>query len=118
MKAYGYCHFNENGGNRSFEINLFNKDLTIQQIPGDRLLGHGAVVWDASVILVKYMEKNIKDYDYHKLNGKKVIELGSGCGLGGIAFMMKGAIVTFTDLKNVIEKLTIKNVEVSIYRIV
>ena len=32
--------------------------------------------------------------------------------------MMKGAIVTFTDLKNVIEKLTIKNVEVSTYRIV
>jgi hypothetical protein len=35
------------------------------------------------------MEKNAKDYDMAKLAGKSVIELGSGCGLGGLAFTMK-----------------------------
>lgn len=113
MKAQGYCHFNDDGKNTSFTINLFETDLQIEQDPSSRDLGHGAVVWDASVVLVKYMEKNYKDYDTSKLANKTVLELGSGCGLGGIAFMMKGAKVTCTDLENVTQRLTERNVQVS-----
>ena len=118
MKAQGYCHFNDDGKNTSFTINLFETDLLIEQDPSSRDLGHGAVVWDASVVLVKYMEKNYKDYDASKLANKTVLELGSGCGLGGIAFMMKGAKVTCTDLENVTQRLTERNVQVSISRII
>lgn len=111
MAAQGYCHFNEGGGNKSFTINLFGSDLVIQQDPGSTDLGHGAVVWDASVVLAKYMEKNAKDYDHSKLASKTVVELGSGCGLGGLAFMLKGSKVTFTDLENVTTRLTERNVQ-------
>ena len=113
MKAQGYCHFNEDGNNRSFTINLFDMDLNIEQDPGSRDLGHGAVVWDAAVVLSKYMEKNYKDFDVKSLAKKSVLELGSGCGLGGIAFMMKGAKVSCTDLENVTKRLTEKNVQVT-----
>lgn len=112
MKAQGYCHFNDDGNNRSFRINLFGTALDIEQDPGSRDLGHGAVVWDAAVVLSKFMEKNYKDYDTKTLAKKTVLELGSGCGLGGIAFMMKGAEVTFTDLEPVTQRLTERNVEV------
>lgn len=112
MKAQGYCHFNEDGKNTSFSINLFETQLLIEQDPGARDLGHGAVVWDAAVVLAKYMEKNYKDYDVKTLARKTVLELGSGCGLGGIAFMMKGAKITCTDLECVTRRLTEKNVQV------
>lgn len=112
MKAQGYCHFNEDGKNTSFSINLFETKLLIEQDPGARDLGHGAVVWDASVVLAKYMEKNYKDYNTKTLGHKSVLELGSGCGLGGVAFMMKGAKVICTDLENVTQRLTERNVQV------
>jgi predicted nicotinamide N-methyase len=115
MKAQGYCHFNDDGNNRSFRINLFETDLDIEQDPGDRALGHGAVVWDAAVVLSKFMEKTYKDYDTKTLAKKTVLELGSGCGLGGIAFMMKGAEVTFTDLEPVTKRLTELNVQVVLH---
>lgn len=40
---------------------------------------------------------------------KRVLELGSGCGLAGIAMMMKGAYLTLTDLPDVVEQLTLRN---------
>ena len=113
MQANGYCHFNDKKSNRLFDIALFGHELSINQMPDDRLLGHGAVVWDASVIFVKYMETNPRDFDSIKLSGKTVLELGSGCGLAGIAFMLKGAEVTCTDLEAVTTALTMKNVNVS-----
>jgi predicted nicotinamide N-methyase len=72
-------------------------------------LGHGAVVWDASIILAKYMENNPKLFNSNSISGKRVIELGSGCGLGGLAFMMRGAMVTLTDLDPVVQALTSLN---------
>ena len=46
------------------------------QEPSATNLGHGAVVWDASVVFAKYMESNAKEFDPAKLNKKTVIELG------------------------------------------
>eukprot|EP01032_Pedospumella_encystans_P033851 gene33851-38256_t len=118
MKAQGYCHFNDDGKNTSFTINLFETDLLIEQDPSSRDLGHGAVVWDASVVLVKYMEKNYKDYDASKLANKTVLELGSGCGLGGIAFMMKGAKAVYRKLKaSLVGKISAQTLEPSVYPI-
>lgn len=110
MSAAGYCHFNSSDSNTSFKIDIFGADLLLWQDPGSRDLGHGAVVWDSSVVLVKHMEHAPKDFDRSKLCGKKVLELGSGCGLAGISFMLKGAAVTFTDLEKIVAQLTDRNV--------
>ena len=40
---------------------------------------------------------------------QSVIELGSGCGLAGIAYMLRGAEVAFTDLPEVVNALTERN---------
>lgn len=109
MSSKGYCHFNEDGKKREFSISLFDKELMIQQDPSSETLGHGAVVWDASVIFVKYMEKNAKSFDPKKLSGQTVLELGSGCGLAGIGYMLRGASVTATDLESVVKSLTHRN---------
>eukprot|EP00601_Ochromonadales_sp_CCMP2298_P010602 CAMPEP_0173267452 /NCGR_PEP_ID=MMETSP1142-20121109/29773_1 /TAXON_ID=483371 /ORGANISM="non described non described, Strain CCMP2298" /LENGTH=226 /DNA_ID=CAMNT_0014203573 /DNA_START=127 /DNA_END=803 /DNA_ORIENTATION=+ len=68
-----------------------------------------APTWDTE--LWCGMQKNARDYDMAKLAGKSVIELGSGCGLGGLAFTMKGAKVTLTDLACVTESLTEANAQ-------
>jgi predicted nicotinamide N-methyase len=107
-----YCHFNSGKESvSSFNIDLFGVDITLYQNPSSRAVGHGAVVWDAAVIFSKYMEVNPSDFEPTKLSGKTVLELGSGCGLAGLALMLRGAHVTFTDLEAVVNMLTIRNVQ-------
>lgn len=114
MTAKGdYCHFNHDESNTTFAINVFDTSLTISQNPGDRTLGHGAVVWDAAVVFAKYMEYNSRDFQTSKLAGLEVLELGSGCALAGGALMLRGAKVTFTDLPAVVASLTETNARVS-----
>jgi protein N-lysine methyltransferase METTL21D len=105
-----YCHFNDGNHNSFFNITIFGDDLRLCQNPASHNLGHGAVVWDASVVFSKYMECNAKDFEPSKLGGKTVLELGSGCGLAGIAFMLRGALVTCTDMEKVTTNLTERNV--------
>jgi predicted nicotinamide N-methyase len=107
-----YCHFNSGKETAGFNISLFGLDLVLYQNPSNRTVGHGAVVWDASVIFSKYIEQNPGEFEPRKVGGKTVIELGSGCGLAGIALMMRGLNVTFTDLYTVIDTLTTRNVQV------
>lgn len=107
-----YCHFNSGKESvSSFNIELFGVDINLYQNPSSRAVGHGAVVWDAAVIFSKYMESNPGDFEPTKLGGKTVLELGSGCGLAGLALMMRGAQVTFTDLAAVVDMLTTRNVQ-------
>ncbi len=107
-----YCHFNEGNHNAYFDIQVFGYDLRLRQNPASHDLGHGAVVWDASVVFAKYMEYNAKDFDIQKLTNKTVLELGSGCGLAGLSFMIRGAQVTCTDMEKVTTNLTERNVQV------
>ncbi|CAM9222964.1 unnamed protein product, partial [Discosporangium mesarthrocarpum] len=74
--------------------------LNIIQDPNSNNLG--TTIWDASVILVSYMERNPQLYSSRKLAGKTVLELGAGCGLAGMYFALMGAHVTFTDLPEVV----------------
>ena len=99
LESAGYQHFNSGNNDKNFEIDLFGEKITIAQVPGDTSIGHGAVVWEAAVCFAKYIERGADKYlTNEKLRGKRVLELGCGPGLGGIA-MMKGSYVTFTDLE-------------------
>ena len=106
-----YLLFNIDSDNQ-FIINLFGFDLCLQQNPSSKLLGHGAVVWDAAVVFVKYIENNPSLFTRSALLDKSVLELGCGCGLSGLAMMLKGARVTMTDLQCVVESLATTNTEV------
>eukprot|EP00941_MAST-03F_sp_MAST-3F-sp1_P002291 g2291.t1 len=54
----------------------------------------GRIVWDGSVVLAKYLENNRE-----LIENKKVIEVGAGTGLSGIAAAaLQSKSVTLTDL--------------------
>lgn len=65
---------------RNFEINSLNLTLEIQQ----KTIGDiSCVIWDASIVLSKYLEILCsKDKNY--LMNKQVIELGAGLGCAGL----------------------------------
>lgn len=75
---------------RSFEFG--GRTLTIFQNWND--VGVAAVVWDAAIVLGRYLEKIAA-----QLHGKKVIELGAGTGFTGIVASLLGGNVTITDRK-------------------
>jgi predicted nicotinamide N-methyase len=109
--AGDYILFHDNSAG-SFELEVFGCPVSLRQSPASRDLGHGAVVWEASVIFAKYMEHH--GGKLSDLKGKTAIELGSGCGLGGLALAMRGAQVVMTDLPRVVESLTAPNAQVSL----
>jgi 16S rRNA G527 N7-methylase RsmG len=45
-------------------------------------------------VLSKYLVKNRNKYEF---KGKRVIEVGAGCGLNGLVLSILGADVTLTD---------------------
>ncbi|KAJ2413660.1 hypothetical protein H4218_004912 [Coemansia sp. IMI 209128] len=93
-----------NGGQRSFT-------LTIAQNPhiNGELGQTGGVLWNSSVLLSEYFaRRSISNWDLSTLN---IVELGSGCGLVGIALHRLGAKrVVVTDQRRMMKVLT-KNVD-------
>ena len=65
-------------------IDACGRSLSILQSPSN--LGTpgvtGSVMWDSGVVLGKFLEHAVESGRIH-LQGKKVVELGSGCGLVG-----------------------------------
>ncbi|KAJ1922936.1 hypothetical protein IWQ60_006189 [Tieghemiomyces parasiticus] len=61
------------------------------------------VVWDCSLVLAKYLEYQRQAIPLH---AKRVLELGSGQGIVGIAAALLGAQVTLTDVAFAIPALT------------
>lgn len=69
-------------------------------------------MWDSGVVLGKFLEHAV-DLGMLSLQGKKVIELGSGCGLVGCIAALLGAQVILTDLPDRLRLLK-KNVETNL----
>ncbi|XP_067895176.1 protein-lysine methyltransferase METTL21D isoform X1 [Heterodontus francisci] len=68
----------------------------------------GCVVWDAALVLAKYLETSTFYQDgLHAFTGKSVVELGSGTGVVGLMASVLGAHVTVTDLEELQELLNI-----------
>lgn len=58
-------------------------------------LGAGCVLWECGVVLAKFLDREPLQLAKH------VIELGSGCGLAGLAAAALGADVVCTDIADV-----------------
>lgn len=86
----------ENTFIRELDLNIGSKTIVLklhQKIEGDV----NCVVWDAAIILAKYLEKlNNNNVGYFK--NKKIIELGAGVGCVGITAAALGGDVTLSDL--------------------
>ncbi|KAL6575149.1 hypothetical protein OROMI_012434 [Orobanche minor] len=67
-----------------FEV--LGHQLQFAQDPNSKHLG--TTVWDASMVFAKFLEKNCRKgrFSPSKLKGKRVIELGAGCGVAGFAW--------------------------------
>lgn len=90
--------------------------LQFSQDPNSKHLG--TTVWDASMVLVKYLEKNCRKgrFSPSKLKGKRVIELGAGCGVAGFGLALLGCDVVSTDQVEVLP-LLMRNVDRNTSRI-
>ena len=56
----------------------------------------GAVLWEVSIIVARLLDCGALDGS--GLRDRKVLELGAGCAVAGLAYAVRGARVTFTDL--------------------
>ncbi|TXG65402.1 hypothetical protein EZV62_006677 [Acer yangbiense] len=72
----------------------------------------GSVMWDSGVVLGKFLEHAV-DSGMLLLQGKKILELGSGCGLVGCIAALLGGQVILTDLPDRLRLLK-KNVETNL----
>lgn len=75
----------------------------------------GGVMWDSGVVLGKFLEHAV-DCNVLNLQGKKCVELGSGCGLVGCVAALLGAQVILTDLPDRLRLLE-KNVEENVKKV-
>ncbi|KAI3450617.1 hypothetical protein Pfo_007282 [Paulownia fortunei] len=97
-----------------FEV--LGHQLHFSQDPNSKHLG--TTVWDASMVFVKFLEKNCRKgrFSPSKLKGKRAIELGAGCGVAGFGMALLGCDVISTDQTEVLP-LLMRNVERNTSRI-
>ena len=87
----------------SVEVPLFGSTWRLAQAPQTNHLG--TTVWDASIVLAKWLERNARrgsELSRPRLAGRRVLELGAGMGLGGLAAAALGADVELTDVAEVL----------------
>ncbi|XP_038901723.1 protein N-lysine methyltransferase METTL21A [Benincasa hispida] len=91
-------------------MEVLGHELRFYQDPNSKHLG--TTVWDASLVFVKFLEKNCRrgKFSPSKLKGKRVIELGAGCGLAGFGMALLGCDVVATDQRDVLPILA-RNIE-------
>ncbi|KAB2614644.1 protein-lysine methyltransferase METTL21D [Pyrus ussuriensis x Pyrus communis] len=91
-------------------LEVLGNELQFAQDPNSKHLG--TTVWDASLVFVKFLEKNCRRarFSLSKMKGKRVIELGAGCGVAGFGMALLGCDVVMTDQVEVLP-LLMRNVE-------
>ncbi|XP_050369453.1 uncharacterized protein LOC126787626 [Argentina anserina] len=100
----------------TMDLEVLGHELQFIQDPNSKHLG--TTVWDASLVFAKFLEKNSRrgKFSPSKLKGKRVIELGAGCGVAGFGMALLGCDVVMTDQVEVLP-LLMRNVERNTSRI-
>lgn len=65
---------------QALKIGPNQREIKIQE-RSEAEKGTGLITWDGAVVLAKYLEKNVQDV----VVGKRILEVGSGTGVAGIA---------------------------------
>ena len=73
------------------DTNVLLEDLRTDLFTRDERLPYWADLWTSSIDLAGWL------LEEHSVSGKRVLELGAGVGLAGIAAARAGALVTLTD---------------------
>ncbi|KAJ8290498.1 hypothetical protein GJAV_G00013650 [Gymnothorax javanicus] len=100
----------DSGGERFFVREIEKNDGSSLKMKQCSTGDVGCVVWDAAIVLSKYLETQ---QFYQPQNGvnkwanKSVLELGSGTGVVGLMAATLGAHVTVTDLEELHQLLQI-----------
>ena len=93
-----------------YPISILNDTFSVKQVQRGEIegtYGTGATVWPAALVLVKYLEKHRQSL----MEGKFVVDLGSGTGVTSIAAAMLGAShVICTDGQENVVKLASENI--------
>ncbi|XP_067592642.1 protein N-lysine methyltransferase METTL21D isoform X1 [Pseudorca crassidens] len=85
---------------RNFVRVLEKRDGTVLRLQQYGSGGVGCVVWDAAIVLSKYLETpGFSGDGAHALSRRSVLELGSGTGAVGLMAATLGADVIVTDLE-------------------
>ncbi|XP_023581926.1 protein N-lysine methyltransferase METTL21D isoform X5 [Trichechus manatus latirostris] len=93
---------------RSFVRTLEKRDGTVLRLQQYGSGGVGCVVWDAAIVLSKYLETpGFSGDGDHALSQRSVLELGSGTGAVGLMAATLGADVVVTDLEELQDLLKI-----------
>ncbi|KAJ0802966.1 putative lysine methyltransferase, S-adenosyl-L-methionine-dependent methyltransferase [Helianthus annuus] len=99
----------------NLSIDACGRCISISQSPSS--LGTpgvtGSVMWDSGIVLGKFLEHAVEK-GFLVLQGKKVVELGAGCGLAGCIAALLGSQVILTDMPDRLRLLK-KNVEDNLY---
>ena len=82
-------------------VSVGGRTLKLTQQPGAGLVG--ASLWDSAVLLCRYLSLPDAEPLLDRIRGRRLIELGCGCGLLGMALSLHGAtLVTLTDKADVL----------------
>ncbi|KAD4178242.1 hypothetical protein R6Q59_021804 [Mikania micrantha] len=99
----------------NLSIDACGRCISISQSPSS--LGApgvtGSVMWDSGIVLGKFLE-NAVETGLLVLQGKKVVEVGAGCGLVGCIAALLGSQVILTDMPDRLRLLK-KNIEDNLY---
>eukprot|EP01111_Echinosteliopsis_oligospora_P019537 TRINITY_DN949_c0_g1_i1.p1 TRINITY_DN949_c0_g1~~TRINITY_DN949_c0_g1_i1.p1 ORF type:complete len:204 (+),score=34.27 TRINITY_DN949_c0_g1_i1:81-692(+) len=82
----------------TFTFEASTGDILLRENPAD-MSSTGSKVWPSSMVLTRYLQKNRSKFNFP---GKRVLELGAGCGLPSLYLGTVGADCTMTDLNSVI----------------
>jgi len=93
------------------DITIQNATLKIQQ---DSSKGIPGIVWDCALVYLGWLNKNFDTIKTkYKFESSKVLELGSGTGISGLAFsLLKPKLLVFTDSKENLPQIR-KNIEIN-----
>jgi predicted nicotinamide N-methyase len=88
---------------RPLEFRVGDATLTLLQRPIVQASDLGNAVWEGAVQLARLLERRVRDGSLQQLSQMRVLEIGAGVGLVGLALAALGAQhVVLTDMRNIV----------------